>query len=235
MWQELRTELHPRGLEIVTVALDTGGSGAVRPHVDKAGAEHPSLIDEAHQLDELLGVVNVPTAIWIDEDGMIVRGPETGYPGKSASGKGYQPPKEPPADASPQMREAIDVLSRLRVPKGYADAIRDWVAKGAASRFALTPEEVVSRSRPRSREAAEAAAAFELGQHLHRAGHSGDAIRWFRRAHELQPDNWTYKRQAWILLGPDRKSIDVYGGDWMTDVKKIGPENYYDPIPELEG
>ena len=230
MWQELRAELHSRGLEVVTVALDTGGPDAARPHVEKAGAEHPSLIDEAHQLDERLGVVNVPTAVWIDEDGVIVRGPETGYPGKSASGEGYQPPKEPPPDASPEMREAIDVLNRLRVPRGYADAIRDWVVNGADSRFALTPEEVVSRSRPRSREAAEAAAAFELGQHLHRAGHPADAITWFRRAHELQPDNWTYKRQAWDLLEPEQDPLEVYGGDWLTDVQKIGAENYYPPL-----
>ena len=233
MWQELRAELNPRGLEIVTVALDTGGPEVVRPHVEAAGPEHPSLIDQAHVLDERLGVVNVPTAVWIDEEGMIVRGPETAYPGRSAAG-GYEPPKEAPPDASPQMREAIDVLSRLRVPKGYADAIRDWVDKGADSRFALAPQEVFSRSRPRTREAAEAAAAFELGQHLHRAGHGDDAIPWFRRALGLQPDNWTYKRQAWNLLGRDRTSTDVYGSDWMTDVKKIGPENYYDPVPELE-
>jgi len=235
VWQELRTELHPLGLEIVTVALDTGGADVVRPHVEQAAPKHPSLIDAAHQLDELLGVVNVPSAVWIDESGMIVRGPETAYPGKSASGDGYEPPKEPPPDASPRMREAIDVLSRLRVPRGYTEAIRDWVENSAASRFALTAEEVVSRSRPRPRDAAEAAAAFELGQHLHLAGHAADAIAWFRRALELQPDNWTYKRQAWNLLAPDQKSLDVYGGDWMTDVKKIGPENYYDPVPELEG
>jgi tetratricopeptide (TPR) repeat protein len=228
VWQALRAELHDRGLEVVTVALDTGGADAVRPHVEAAGAEHPSLIDEAHRLDELLGVVNVPTGIWIDEEGTIVRGPETAYPGG-----GYEPPKEPPADATPQMREAIDVLSRLQVPKGYADAIRDWVANGVESRFALSPEQVVSRSKPRSRDAAEAAAAFELGQHLHRAGHADDAIGWFRRAQELQPDNWTYNRQAWNLLGRERKSTDVYGTDWMTEVKKIGPENYYDAVPEM--
>lgn len=230
MWQALRSELHAKGLEIVTVALDTGGPDTVRPHVEQAGAEHPSLIDSGHKLDELLGVVNVPSAVWIDESGMIVRGPETAYPGG-----GYESPKEAPPDASPRMREAIDVLSRLRVPKGYADAIRDWVDNSADSRFVLPPEEVISRSRPRTREVAEAAAAFELGQHLHIAGHAADAVKWFRRAHELQPDNWTYKRQAWNLLGPDQKSLDVYGGDWMTDVKKIGPENYYDPVPELEG
>ncbi len=36
MWQELRSELHPQGLEIVTVALDTGGAEAARPWIEAA-------------------------------------------------------------------------------------------------------------------------------------------------------------------------------------------------------
>ncbi len=49
----------------------------------------------------------------------------------------------------------------------------------------------------------------------------------FRAAYRLQPDNWTYKRQAWSLLAPGQSPMDVYGSDWLTDVRKIGAENYY--------
>jgi hypothetical protein len=62
VWQEVRAELHPQGLEVVTVALDVGGSDAAGLWIDRAKPEHPALIDEAHLLDELLGVVNVPSA-----------------------------------------------------------------------------------------------------------------------------------------------------------------------------
>ena len=34
------------------------------------------MIDSAHLLDELLGFWNVPMAVWIDEDGVLVRPPE---------------------------------------------------------------------------------------------------------------------------------------------------------------
>ena len=78
MWQELREELHPRGLEIVTVALDTGGVDAAKPFVDKAQPNHPSLLDEAHLVDELFGVVNVPNGVWIDDVRRI--GAENYYP-----------------------------------------------------------------------------------------------------------------------------------------------------------
>ena len=80
MWQELREELYPKGFEIVTVALDTGGAEAARPYVEAAGSRHPSLVDVRHRLDELLGIKNVPEAVWIDEEGMLVRPPRPRRP-----------------------------------------------------------------------------------------------------------------------------------------------------------
>lgn len=226
MWQALYRELGPRGLQIVTVALDTGGVEVVRPWIEAAQPEHPSLIDQAHVVDELFGIVNVPSGVWIDEDGMIVRPPETAYPARP----NYQDQQIPP-NASPGEVEHITAVRALRVePEKYVAALRDWVEHGSESRFALTPDEVVRRSRPRPVEEAQAAAHFELGQHLHRLGQRERAIHHFREAYRLQPDNWTYKRQAWNLLEPGESSLEVYGGDWLTDVRKIGAENYYPPL-----
>ena len=50
--------------------------------------------------------------------------------------------------------------------EAYRAAIVDWVEHGAASPYALSPDEVIARSRPRGADEAEAAACFELGQHL---------------------------------------------------------------------
>ncbi len=66
MWQGLRSELNPKGLEIVTIALDTGGLDAARRFIEAASPEHPVCIDEAHVVDELFGIVNVPSGVWID-------------------------------------------------------------------------------------------------------------------------------------------------------------------------
>src|SRR5436190_11909649 len=79
-WQALRTELHPKGLEIVTVALDVEPEAAL-PFIESAAPEHPSLIDSTHVVDERFGMVNVPNGVWIDEDGMIVRPAEQAHPG----------------------------------------------------------------------------------------------------------------------------------------------------------
>lgn len=226
MWQELRTELRPRGLEIVTVALDTGGADAARRWIEAARPEHPSLIDREHVVDALFGIVNVPSGVWIDETGVIVRPPETAYPRRP----GFLD-REIPANATPEQREQIATVKRLRVDAdAYLAALRDWVAHGAASRYALSPGEVARRSRPRPIEEATAAARFELGQRLHRDGHVEGAIPHFREAYRLQPDNWTYKRQAWNLLPAGSDPAEVYGTDWMTEVRKIGAEQYYPPV-----
>jgi len=76
VWQALRSELHPLGVEIVTVSLELSGPDASRPFIEAAQPEHPSLLDPTHQLDALFGVVNIPNVIWIDEQGVIVRPPE---------------------------------------------------------------------------------------------------------------------------------------------------------------
>jgi len=221
VWQALREELRPKGIEVVTVALDTGGVKDAGPWIDAAKPEHPSLIDEAHVLDELLGIVNVPSGVWIDEAGMLVRPPEVAHPGTSVL-RDMLREHGVPKDAPPIMLETLAEASKIRVdPERYADMLRDWDA------HALSPDEVVARSRPRPPEVSQAAAHFELGQHLVRAGDLEDARPHFREAHRLDPSNWTYKRQAWSIDDPLQGPSEHYDGDWLTDVRAIGAENYY--------
>jgi hypothetical protein len=213
---------------VVTVALDTAGAEAAVPWIDQARATHPSLIDAAHLLDELLGIVNVPTGVWIDEQGVIVRPPEPAFPWR---------PRALPDDVLAQLPaitvDQLDEAARMRIdPEGYVAALRDWVAHGSRSRYALSADEVLARSRPRPPEESRAAACFELGQYLHRSSHPGDAVRWFREAHGLAPDNWTYKRQAWTFADPLQGPTPEYDSDWLSEVRKIGAENYY-PAVEL--
>jgi tetratricopeptide (TPR) repeat protein len=227
VWQELRAELHPRGLEIVTVALESGGAEIARPWIEAAHPEHPSLIDAQHVCDALFGIVNVPSGVWIDERGTIVRPPETAYPRRPAFLDRVARP-----DATPRQRAAIDATRRLRVDaEGYITALRDWVEHGARSRYALAAEDVLGRSRPRPRAEGEAAAHFALALALalRDGGDADRATEHFREAHRLQPENWTYKRQAWALAGADRDRL--YGTEWLTEVERMGgPERYYPPL-----
>ena len=229
MWQELRTRLHPQGLEVVTVALDVDVDAA-RPFIEPAGAEHPSLIDQAHITDELFGFVNVPNGVWIDEQGVIVRPAEPAFPGANPVVDSLR--EVDVSQLPPETAEMIIEARKITTdPEGYLDMLEDWVEHGAASRYALTPDEVVKRSEPRSMEEALAAAEFELGERLHRDGDHAAAIPHWRAAHRLFPENWTYKRQAWNFEDPVRQGrTDVYDSSWFDDIKKLGAENYYPPI-----
>src|SRR5438105_5710595 len=121
-----------------------GGLEAAAPWIDRAKTTHPALVDSGHLLDELLGVINVPSGIWIDEQGVIVRPPEPAFPWYPRQLTEEQLAQLPPA-AAEMLREA----SGIKIdPEPYVNALRDWVSRGEQSRFALTPDAVVARSRP---------------------------------------------------------------------------------------
>jgi tetratricopeptide (TPR) repeat protein len=208
------------------VALDVDPEAA-RPFIEQAGAEHPSLIDQAHLVDELFGVVNVPNGVWIDEHGMIVRPAEPAHPGGNPFTESFKTMDTTtlPPDIGNVLREAQKIRTD---PDRYVSMLRAWAADG---RYALSADEVVQRSRPRDASAAAAAAHFELGEHLHRAGDHAAAVPHWREAHRLDPDNWTYRRNAWNFEDPGKQGrTDAYDSSWFEDVVKIGAENYYPPL-----
>jgi hypothetical protein len=186
-WQVLRSELHPHGVEIVTVGLEMGGAEVLRPFIEDASPGHPSLVDRTHRMDSLFGVTDVPSGIWIDEDGIIVRPHEKAVP---------PPVMRPNADGE---LEPYGLGGRYGFDADtYADMVRDWARRGPDSEHVLSPAEVIARSHPQSRDVSEAAAHFELAELLwSRDGFSERALAHFARAHTLQPDNITYKRQAY--------------------------------------
>ena len=102
---------------------------------------------------------------------------------------------------------------------------------------------MLATSQLRPRKVSEAAAHFELGNHLWRDGQRDAAIGHFNAAIRLQPENWTYKRQAWSLVGnervggerggfaqgplPGEESEWPFESDLASDVAKLEPDQYY--------
>jgi hypothetical protein len=191
----VREELHPAGFELVDVCLEMGGADIARPFVDAAASNHPSLIDAAHLMDSRFGVTNIPQVMWIDETGAIVRPPEPATP-------------PPVGEAALRMVEMIgDDGSR----ESYVARLRDWVAKGSASEYVLSADDVIARSQPRLPAVSQAAAHFEMAQHIwQQEGLSERALSHFNAAHELEPSNITYKRQAYSALAVERAG----DGEW---------------------
>jgi Tetratricopeptide repeat len=259
VWQSLRNELHGAGVEIVTVSLELSGPEASRPFIEAARAEHPSLLDPTHQLDTLFGVVNIPNVIWIDEQGLIVRPAEPGWPGRTEYPESMRQmmaeraqqaadaaalAESTPGTATTPAMNLTNILQGGQDRDAYPDAIRDWAKHGVQSRYVMGADEVIAASQPRGLDASRAAAHFELANQLWRTGDRDGAIRHFNECHRLAPDNWTYKRQAWSLVGNDRAGGGEFGlfnqaprpgeeAEWPfisnfnADVAALQPGQYY--------
>src|SRR5262249_45797613 len=145
VWQAVREELHPLGLEIIAVAMDTNVEAAY-PWIDAAKTTYPQLLDPEHSLGALLGVINVPMGVLIDEQGVLVRPAEPCFAPRERDFGSMKLPESAPQ----RMKDMVAEAAKLDVDtKIYAAALRDWVRHGSDSRYALSPDEVVRRSAPR--------------------------------------------------------------------------------------
>jgi hypothetical protein len=200
-WQALYEELKGRNFEIVSVAEDTGGARDAGPWITPAKPTFTALIDATHHVTRLYDLVNVPTGIWIDERGRMVRPPEVAF-----------------VDDRFKPFHGLDAAP-------YIVAVRDWVEKGEKSAYVLPEDELKRRLAPQDPAHAQAAAEFALGEQLYQAGHGPEAIPHFKEAQRLNPESWNYKRQAWALSDAQRD----YGTTFRDEVKKLGDKPYYAP------
>jgi hypothetical protein len=185
---------------VITVALDKCAADA-RPYIEAAAAEHPSLIDSEHVVADLYRFINVPTVVWIDEQGRIVR----------------------PNDVAFGNEAAKDITGIDSAP--HFAALRAWVKENKLPldtqtirtlQVLSTPEEQLAR------------AEFLLGWHLHQQGKTAVAERHFVRAGELAPHDFTIRRGSMPIRGMDPMGPD-FAELYMEWINAGQP--YYRPIP----
>ena len=216
MWQALYDELQARNFIVISIALDSGGPAKTEQWISNAKATYPCLIDEGHVTAELYGVVNVSSAVWIDEAGRIVRPAET-----AGSSDAFRTE----LDRTTKQMSARGMAERGRIQGAYLNALRDWAVSGSASPYALSPAVARRRLPLQSEEYALAAANFRLGQYLHASGHARAAAPYLAEAHRLHPESWSYRRQTWELEEPGKAGSPTF---WAA-VDALGDTPYYPP------
>jgi hypothetical protein len=216
VWQALYEELRDRNFVIISVALDSGGPAKTEQWIRAAKPTYPCLIDERHVTAEQYGVVNVSSAVWIDESGRIVRPAETA---------GASDAFRTQLDRTTKQMSADGMAERERVRGAYLRALRDWAASGAASAYALGEDEARRRLPLPSPEHSLAAANFRLGQYLHSRGLADAAAPYLTAAHRLHPESWSYRRQTWELEEPGKAG----GPEFWAAVDALGDKPYYSP------
>ena len=200
VWQALHEELAPYGFTVITVALDKDPEDA-RPWIEAAAPTHPSLIDTEWVVADLYNMVNVPTVVWIDEQGRMVRPNDVTY-----------------------VTDTFTSITGID-PAPHLAAIRAWVRDGVSS---IDPDEVPEFQSLPSETDQLARAEFGLAQWLARHGRAEAAERHFRRAGELAPHDFTIRRGSMPMRGIDPMGpqfIDMVV-EWMGS-----GHTYYMPLP----
>lgn len=201
MWQELYEELKGFGFTVITVALDKSPDDA-RPWIEAAKPAHASLIDKQHVLADLYHMVNVPTIVWIDERGRIVR------PNDVAFGS-----------------DMFKAITGLEAEK-HTNALRTWVRGGAAPLSEAKIRSLQALPTPREQEAR---AEFALGMWLFERDRPQAAERHFLRGGELAPHDFMIRRGTMPIRGINPMGPEFVNmlQEWTAQGK-----SYYQPLSD---
>src|SRR5260370_619909 len=134
---------------VVAVAEESRGAQHARPWIEEAKSSYWQLIDIEHRLSDLYNLVNVPQAVWIDEQGRIVRPPET-----AGSTDHFRRMDLKTRTMSPE-----DQAERLAARQAYLHAVR---ARVRTRKYSPSSKEAVAGLRQNTPEIAEARARSRL-------------------------------------------------------------------------
>lgn len=151
-------------------------------------------------------MINVPTGVWIDEEGRMVRPPEVAY------------------------SKEQKVLGQTIGDNRYITGLYDWVENGADSVYVVPVEELAEEMAVEDPKSLLADAHFELAVYLHQQGDEEAASEHWLSAQRLNPDSWNYHRQQWSF---DPKTAMR---NWFKKFQALDGKPYYAPLelPDTE-
>lgn len=179
VWQQVLEEINDPNFVIICAAEDVGGEAVAGPIFDAANPTYTQVVDVDHIISSAFNFVNVPSSAWINEEGRIVRVDEGSYSKIHTISNGEQ-----------SIEFGNDV---------YTPALKDWVAKGAASKHVQAATTVAGNIRVHSFDQSKADAAFRLGNLFREHGEADKADHNWALARKLNPESVNFIRQDLTL------------------------------------
>ncbi|MFC5887798.1 TlpA disulfide reductase family protein [Kitasatospora sp. CM 4170] len=202
-WERRHAELAGEGFSVLSIAVDRRIEDAA-PWIAEAAPTHPALVDVDGRVADLYQLLNVPTVVWVDEEGRIARPNDTQF-----------------------ATDLFRSMSGLDSAKAL-DALRRWVTTGDSG---LGPETVSELTRTGTAEQQQARTEAALALWLLRHGRQEAAERHFTAAAELAPEDVTTWRSAMPLLGVDPMGEEYFAR--RTALEEAGVP-IYRPLPDWQ-
>ena len=146
------------------------------------------------------------------------------------------------AAATASMDATDDKTFTLKLSRPFA-LVTEALARPTASALFVMPERIANTPPTTAFTDPLGSGPFIFQKDLWRAGDRARAIEHFNECHRLQPDNWTYKRQAWSVVSNERVGGDFgrfvqgplegeedawpFASDFRSDVAVLGEGEYY--------
>jgi hypothetical protein len=201
VWQQIYEELKDSNFVVISIAMDKDAEDS-RPWIDAAKPGHPSLIDTQHLVADMYNMVNVPTLVWIDEEGRVAR----------------------PNDVS-FGSDTFKAMTGIDSAKHH-EALRAWVRGDAA---AMSAEMVRSLQTLPTQQDQEARAEFSLAFWLFEQGHVDAAEKHFLRGGELAPHDFMIRRGSMPIRGINSMGPEFAK---MIEEWQSAGNSYYLPLPD---
>jgi tetratricopeptide (TPR) repeat protein len=226
VWQsfiEQRTEA--QAVRFLSVAVDVNPE-RVRAFAEPVASTFPTVVDSAGALGRVFDFDVVPNGIFVDAEAVIrfihiggfdIRRPEMAAQVDALLSTDFE------RETAPRVvqQEPLQVeLLRIEIAAHPDDAGRHLALADVLLNEGRPADAEPMFARAVELDAADWSAAFGLGTALYQQGNVDEALRWWKTARQLDPPNFTVRKQIWMVEHPERfyPTIDL---DWQQEQLRL--------------
>ena len=226
MWQSfIQQRAEAQAIQFLSVAVDVNPE-RVRAYAEQVASSFPTVVDSAGVLGRVFDFDVVPNGIFVDAESVIrfihiggfdVRRPEMAAQVDALLATDFE--REPAPRVVRQEPLQLELL-RSEIAAHPDDAGLHFALGDALLNEGRPSDAEPLFARAVELNAGDWSAAFGLGTALYQQGNVEDALRWWKTARQLDPPNFTVRKQIWMVEHPERfyPTIDL---DWQKEQLRL--------------